>query len=370
MNLDNNVSSPSVISNVNYKELGATLNHFMVTKGHKPFDLKQISNDAILENEKAFTGADAATGQGLIDTRVVSPIVGLMQKGGVFIESGVNFRDNAEYNVRFNGVRLNGGYAQIACGTDTENEISTFTNTELTLLRERAEIAGCEDVLARTPDSNQALAIFEQMLEVEKLRLADVKAAVAITSNASVADIDQTTPLTQGQITGTMLQMIGNISGFEATVGNGPAFYMNSQGFSKFLREQTTTGQFINSTGFNTGMFEQSYQNGRRTTVGLQGYFQGFPVYVTPSILNTYAVNATTKAITAQTGGTSTAVLFGITGTLGIARIGREYDKVVVFSPENDRQSYYEGEVTVGAWTYMASGVIIPAAWNRAAIAL
>jgi hypothetical protein len=265
---------------------------------------------------------------------------------------------------------LNGGYSQIACGTSTANEISTFSNVDLTLLRERAEIEGCEDVLARTPDANQALSVFEQMLEVEKLRLSDVKSAAAITSNSSVADIDQTTPLTQGQITGTMLQMIGNISGFEATVGQGPAFYMNSQGFSKFLREQTTTGQFINSTGFNTGMFEQAYVNGRKTTVGLQGYFQGFPVYVTPSILNTYTVNATTKAITAQTGGTSSAVLFGITGTLGLARIKREYDKIVVFSPENDRSAYLEGEITIGAWTYMAAGVIIPAAWNRASIAL
>lgn len=368
MNLDNNVTTSYANNSLDYKEVGAKINQFLVSKGKTPFNLKQISNDAILENQKSFTGAAAATGQGLIETRVSTPLVAVTQRGGVFIESGINYKPESGHNVTFNGFQLNGTYAQIACGTDTANEISTFSTGTATLLRERAEIAGCEDVLARTPDANSAISIFEQALEEEKLRLSDLKSAVAVTSNASVAAINLSTAPTYGPITWSMLQMIANISGYDANIGAGHAFYVNQQGFSKLLKEQDQAGNYQNSPQFSRAYFEKAYGNGRRPSVGLVGYFDGFPVYLTNGILNTYTDNAS-NVITAQTGGTKTAVLFGITGTLGLARGMRQYDSITVFDSSNDRQSYLEGEVTIGSWTYMASVVIIPAFWNYATIA-
>jgi len=369
MNLDNTQSVDNTVNNVDYKQVGAKLNEFLVIKGKAPMNLKTVSNDEVIENSKSFSGADVANGSGLIQTSVISPLVGLTRRGGVFIESGANFVDNASFDVTFGGVSLNGSYLRFAYSVTTANEISSFTSLTLNLLRERAEIVGAEDVLARNPNASQAISIFEQLLENEKLRIADVKAAAAITGNASVANIDQTTPLTQGQISGTMATMSGNIGGLETIANIGHAYYMNQQGFNKFLREQSTTGAFINSNGFSQGFFEPAYVNGKRATIGLVGYFNGFPVYLNGGILNTYAVNATTKAITAQTGGTSTAVLFGLPNTLGIGRGDRKYDTINIFDSSNDRASYYEGSVTVGAVTRMAAGVIIPAAWNLATIA-
>jgi len=348
-----------------------TINKFQVINNKAPIDFAPIIGQSI-ENMKSFTGAAAATGSGLIETRVDTPITFVGRKGGVFIEAGVDYKTNQSYNVTVNSFSLSGTYAQIACGTATENELSLFATSTATLLRERAEIQGCEDLLARTPDRTQLLASFENALENEKLVLADRKAAAAVTSNASVTAIASASltalELAQGPITASMNAMIGNIGGLYTEPGEGHVFMMNNSVFSRLLRESDTTGNLINSPMFSRGQFQPDYPNGRRPSVGLVGYFAGYPVYLTNGILSTYTVNGS-QAITAQTGGTNSAVLFGLPYTLGLYRGVAEYDTITVFNAQNDRQSYYEGEVTVGASTYMTAVLKAPAAWNYRAVA-
>jgi len=344
-----------------------TINKFLVTNNQAPIDFAPIIGQSI-DNLKTFSGAGAATGQGLIETRVDTPITFVGTQGGVFIEAGVDYKTNQNHNVTVNSFSLNGTYSQIACGTATDNEISTFATGTATLLRERAEIQGCEDVIARTPDRTQLIASFENALENEKLVLADRKAAAAVTSNASVAAINTTGLATYGPITDAMLAMIGNLGGLYSQPGTGHVFLMNNTVFSKMLREQTADGAFQNATVFSAGHFQADYPNGRRPTVGLVGYFAGFPVYLTNGILSTYTVNAS-NVIQAQTGGTNSAVLFGLPYTLGLYRGAAEFDTITVFNPQNDRQSYLEGEITVGAATYMAAVLKAPAAWNYYAVA-
>jgi hypothetical protein len=366
-NLDNTITLNNN-PKTDYRQVGAVLNEFLTHKKLKPINLTEI-NPEVIENKKTFSGAAAATGAGLIETRVATPITFLSQRGGVFIESGINFKDNAAFNVTFNGVRTDGSFTLVACGTATTNEISTFSNGTATLLRETAFIEGCEDVLARTPDANSTIAVFEELLENEKLILADNKVAASITSNAGVAAINPTGLSTIGEITDGMLAMIGNLGGFYTNTGNGLAFYLNRQGFSRMLREQTNTGAFISGRPFGQGYFERAFVNGRAPTHGLVGYFDGYPVFLTPGILNTYTANAT-GVITAQTGGTNTAVILAETGVLGLARAGREFDDLVVFDTKNDRQAALEGEVTILATTYMAAVTIIPAGANYFAFAV
>ena len=344
-----------------------TINKYLVTSNQAPIDFAPIIGQSI-DNLKTFTGAGAATGQGLIETRVDTPITYVGNLGGVFIEAGVDYKANQNYNVTVNSFSLNGSYSQIACGTDTDNEISTFATGTATLLRERAEIQGCEDVIARTPDRTQLIASFENALENEKLVLADQKAAAAVTSSASVAAIPTAGLSTDAPITDAMLAMIGNIGDLYSQPGTGHVFIMNNTVFSKMLREADTTGGLINSPMFARGQFQADYPNGRRPTVGLVGYFAGYPVYLSNGILSTYTVDAS-QAITAQTGGTNSAVLFGLPYTLGLYRGLAEMDTITIFNPQNDRQSYLEGEVTVGAATYMAAVLKSPAAWNYRAVA-
>lgn len=344
-----------------------TINKYLVTNNQSPIDFAPIIGQSI-ENMKTFSGGSAALGSGLIETRVNTPITFVGQKGGVFVEAGVDYKTNQGHNVTVNSFSLNGTYSQIACGTATDNEISTFASGTATLLRERAEIQGCEDVLARTPDRTQLIAAFENALENEKLVLADRKAAAAITSNASVSAISTSGLATYGAITDAMLAMIGNIGGLYTEPGSGHVFMMNNTVFSKMLREQTADGAFQNATMFSTGHFQSDYPNGRRPTTGLVGYFAGYPVYLTNGILSTYAVNGS-NVVTAQTGGTNSAVLFGLPYTLGLYRGLAEFDTITVFNAQNDRQSYLEGEVTVGAATYMAAVLKAPAAWNYFAVA-
>jgi hypothetical protein len=285
------IKTPAVSSNVEGRAHSwiNAINTLQVTNNKAPIDFAPILDESI-SNLKTFSGAGAATGQGLIETRVDTPITFVGTKGGVFVEAGVDYKTNQNYNVTVNSFSLNGSYSQIACGTDTANEISTFATGTATLLRERAEIQGCEDVIARTPDRTQLIASFESALENEKLVLADKKAAAAITSNASVSAI-ATPVVTYGKITDSMLAMIGNIGGLYSEPGTGHAFIMNNAVFSKMLREQTAEGAFQNSTMFGTGQFQAEYPNGRRPTVGLVGYFAGYPVYLSNGVLSTYTVN-------------------------------------------------------------------------------
>lgn len=339
----------------------SNINLYLKANRKSPIDFSPILEESI-HNLKTFTGATTATGQGLIETRVSTPITFVGNRGGVLIEAGVDYKPNSNYNVTFNSFQLNGSYQQIACGTDTANEISTFAANTATLLRERAEIQGCEDVIARTPDRSQLLLSFELALENEKLLLADRKAVAAVTTNPSVAAIDPATLQTYGPIADAMLSMQANLAGMYSEPGTGHIYVMNQTVLSKLLREQDSSGKFQNGS-----YFERSYENGRRPSSGLVGYFDGFPVYVTNGVLSTYTTNAS-GVITAQTGGNKSAVLFGLPFTLGIARGPAEYDMIQVFTPQNDRQSYYEGEVTIGAATYMAAVVKSPAAWNYFAV--
>jgi len=369
MNIDQvHPTIQNINSIVNYKKVGEKINELLVNKGFNPKSLDQVSTDAIIENAKTFRGDAVSLGSGLIQTNVVTPIVGLTRTGGVFIGAGANYKDDQDGNVVFNGVGLNLTFQRFPYDSITQNEVSEFFSLSLNLEVERADIKGAEDVLARTPDMNSAIAIFEQLLQNEKLRLSDVKAAAGITGNASVPNIDQTTPLAQGQITASMVQMLGNLGELETLKGTGLGYFMNQRGYSRLLREQSTTGAFINAPRDSVGHFEKAYNNGARPTSGFVGNFDGIPVYITSGILNTYSVNATTKAVTAQTGGTNTVVTLGLLDTLGIASGKREFETISVFDPSNDRTSYLEGTVMIGARTRMAAGVLIPAGWNVASI--
>ena len=337
------------------KSWANALNKFLVTSNQSPIAFEAST----LESMKSFTGANAATGSGLLDTRIITPITYVGTRGGVFIESGIDYRPNSGFDMKVNSFSLNGTYAQIACGTATENEISTFATGTVSLLRERAEIQGCEDLIARTPDKAQLLLAFEQALENEKLVLADRKVAVAITSNASTVAIDPASIGALRPIALAMYQMQGNIGGLYSNPGIGHRYYMSPSGYSRFLRSQDAEGNFSCCNSH----FERAYGNTGRPDVGLMGYFDGYPVYVTNGILNTYTANAT-GVITAQTGGANTAVLFGLPYTLTLGRGLSDLDQIIVFDATTDRQSYYEGEVTVGAVTYMAAVLKAPAAWN------
>lgn len=327
--------------------------------------LLDFNKDEIINNVKSFTGANAATGSGLVETRVDTPITYVGVNGGVFIAAGVDYKANQGFNPTVNSFSLSGSYAQIACGTDTENEISTFTTGTATLMRERAEIQGCEDIIARTPDRASLINMFEQALEEEKLVLADKKAAAAITSNASVVAVN-TIVASQGEITLAMLEMQKDVGTLVSRPSRKQVYMMNNETFVRFLQEQTTTGALINNVGFAQGQFTPSYSNDRPSE-GLMGYFGGYKVYVTEGILSTYTVNGS-NAITAQTGGSKSAILFGLPYTLGVYRGLSEYDDIVVFDTKNDRQSYYEGEITVGAATYMAAVLKAPVAWTYYAV--
>lgn len=339
------------------------INTFKVATGNSPVIVEEAELGNQLSNymsEKSFTAASVTTGSGLIAQNNVLPLFYSDLQGGGFVSGGIDYRPNVRTSVTLPSLSINGGFVAQVCGTPSTNEISLFGRKDIALQGYTAYIDGCEDVLARNENPAELITTFETALENQKLILSDSLIAQNITTAASGAIAINPASFTPtggvGAVHLGMIKLVETVGKY----GQGQAkFFLNHAGYSRLMSEQTTQGQFLESK-----YFFVSNVGGALPQSGLVGYFGGHEVILVGSepgkgILGTYTVSAS-GAVTAQTAGTSTVVIFAVPKAITLIRGAADMDYTQVFTGRDDRQSFFEGKTTIGARTYMGAGLANP----------
>jgi hypothetical protein len=316
-------------------------------------------------NKKALTGAAVNTGSGLVATTFnpLTEIVGV--NGGVFLSSGVQFKDNQVGSAVFPAATNLGHYVAAPSGTSTTNEVygtrgSTYT---IPLTSYNAEVLINDNPILTSYIGSpaQLYALFEDYLNREKLVLSDNILTNAITTNANIANLAASTE-TYAPVGSTILRMITNLAKYAS---GKTAVYLNHAGFYIWLNERNSLGDGVKYPG---GEFIYSSANKIIPSEGLVGYYAGAAVYIVPTdgttgILSTYTVNGS-NVITAQTGGTKTVVIVGIPQRAAIAKAGNINDSITIFNRENSLTNFRDGTTVIGARTVMGAGVLEAGSWQ------
>ena len=312
-------------------------------------------------SSKAFTGGSSTTGSGLTATNTVAPIFYSDIEGGAFIKSGISYMQNVDNSYTLPRFDINGGFVPQIGGTSTVNEISTFADQSVALQGFTAVISGNEDTFVRNSDPAAIIATFEAALNNQKLILSDTLIAAKVTASGSGAIALPTTGVnTYGFIHLQMYNQIGFLGKY-ANEGT-PTFYMTHAAYMRLVSEQDNQGRFLDCP---YQMTKPVNTDGSIPVSGLVAYFGGYPIMLvgstgTKGILSTYTVaTGGSGVISAQTGGTSTAVIYAVPKALVLVRGKSEYDQIQVFNGTTDRDTFLRGEITVGARTYMGTAL-----WN------
>lgn len=315
-------------------------------------------NEINADNIKSFIGDTALNGQNLPDVthRRLGMIV---RKAGVFTEIG-DYAEDSTTDIKFTNLRANGSLIATTNGTAFNNEISQFDTVTLTLARQAAEISGYGAILARTTTQDELLKVATMVLQNQKKLRFDQMAAVELTTNPAIANIDTTTPPTTAPIHTYLKTMIGNLSGTVDGVSE-HVFVTSPQGVARLFQEKTTTGEFVakdNNTSFTPRLVD-----GIRQSVGYVGDFDGYKVYATNGILATYTTNAS-GAVTAQTGGTRTIFGFGLPFQLKLGSSLLQNDTVSIFDEKNTYSNFKDGSMQIGLSFLGAVRVCSPSTWQ------
>jgi hypothetical protein len=347
-----------VVSEAKLKSMIDVYNQVLVpTHGLPAYNTGNNGQDIVANlSLKTLTGADVATGS-LTSVNTTSPLQYSGTRGGnVFARSGITVLTNAKRSVTLPTVQI-AKFEQRVCGT-SPSEISSYGGGTLTMTPYVGKIRGCIDQLMQTEDPAQIISELMVGLEEKKGVLYDSIMARAITSNASVlssADPGSTVIAKTHIAMSRMLRLRKY----------GPmGFYLNTEGYSALIVEQNQFGDFI--TDHNLPRFKEN-QNANFETGGLIGTFHNVPVYLVvgesdEGILNTYTSNTTTNfggAVTAQTGGTYTAIIGAVKSRLFIGRIP-ERDERVVQDTGQTPWTFDTGEFYLGMQTHAGAALNVP----------
>ena len=346
-----------------YNDILNTVNTFKY-KNHFPtveVDQERLE-DAFknLENQKAFSAGSISTGSALIAGNTLSPLFYSDIEGGAFIKSGIDYRPNSSVSTTLPSLTINGSFVAQVCGTASTNEVSVFGRKDVALTSYTALIQGCEDVLARTTDPAELISVFEMALDNQKLILSDTLIAQTVTATGSgVIALDPTVVNSVGSIHLNMYRQIGILAKF--SVNSRAKFYMTHSAFVRLLSEQDSTGRFLDCP---CQLTQMAGPDGSVPTSGLVARFGTYDIILVGTdigkgILETYTVSVS-GVVTAQTTGTKTIIIFAVPQAIVLLRGRPEMDQIRVFDQSTDRASFLDGQVTVGARTYMGAGIYNP----------
>jgi hypothetical protein len=318
---------------------------------------------------KALTVANSG---GLIPT-AVNPLLNIIETAGVFLKSGVQFRNGVAGNQVFSTMLDLGDYAPQYLNTNNSNDISSgITSVSISADRYTAYVPLANQLLAKAQNPGELIGATEAQLENKKLLLMDRLITNKILTNPNVIAVDPASVTsTQGKIFEVLNRETAKISSVNAGV---PNIYTSTSGFSQMLNERDSQGRPLETanTGFNGKLFEvkdwyQAQLEGRPV-----GTFNGIPVYILNNkvIGSTYSTNATGKvAFTTGggaldfpifTAGTKTLFIIAVPSLIGALAGNSEFDTIKVIN--NDLQSFQNDTYTIAGATTMGADVILPKA--------
>lgn len=317
--------------------------------------------------EKAVTGAGAATGSGLIAQEYMEFLLANVAEveGEVYKRSGVRYLSGVIGSLQVPAATQFAQFTTSTSGTPLTNDLTAnnpFLNTTINLAQEHGEIIIWnapifESYIGRPA---QLMATFEAIMNLKKLQLEDTRLSTAITTNGTgvLESSASTFPLSR-----TVKETVLSIRRFGTT----PKIYANFSGLNKLLDESDLDGNNLNG---NNIVFK--YKDRETQTMGASGHvgwIAGAEVHLTESVLNTYTVDVT-GAITAQTGGTNTAILIGVPHHAAIIRGRKELEFVSVIDGRNDLDAFRSSTTHIVSDFFLGADITNTATWRYIATAI
>ena len=328
------------------------------------FDANKLDSNVIAQKQKSFTGVSEITGSGLIQTRF-EPLRVHTVLNGVLINANIDYKDNQDMDVQIDVLRDTGSFVEFPNGNPPVgfNPVTDFAPTIKIRLRKHAAIIdGFADILERNQNPNDLVSKMKSVLEDKKMQLVDRIAITNImTVGNGVVNIDVSTPSTVGRFTIWMSEMISQIGDRDDKSGVSPIFTMNKTIYHRFLTEQNSQGDFINSILGARGRFTPTA--GKRESAGLVGYFDGFEVWVTREVRSDYQGDADGTIV--ASGGVLTnrsAIIFSLPQSNAVRRGKPVFDNIFDFSAANGNYLMWQNNTRVlAAETYLVGALINPA---------
>lgn len=315
----------------------------------------QYDKDVELTTAQALTGADATTGQGLINVNVDPRLRYLMPAGGVLMSNpAVEYRTNVNGSTVFSGLQTDDEFVEVECGVDNLPDAPN-TTAPITVATKayHMKLEACKTLLAQVTNPGQLIRQLEGYVNAKKVLLGD-KIGVDAVLDAAIAGTISGVNVTnlegdRGSIHQGALSMLGNMLDY----GRGVNYFVNGAGFTKWVQESGKDGAYLTKKGM-----DLLARDGVTTPqAGLAGYFMGGRVYILPSIKSTYTTDAN-GTITASTGGNSTVMIAAVDKSIALIKGLAQFDEVRAFP--QDYQKWAEDEYVIGARTQMGGGIILP----------
>lgn len=381
---ESNSQKTTTMTKTNFNEKRASRLFGTIERAYeaKSLDLPDYLQGAVQlsDTEKSFKEVEAkamsttaGNGIGFISTISQAPVY-LDIKGGTFLASGIQFKDDVRGNAIFNGITNIGKFKLTpATGTNITNDITnnSVLSKTISAFPYSAMIENTNRLLSNAANAGELLATFEMALQEKKLVLSDDVMVDTIFDPASgVAPFDLT-PIatTPGKISLALAQMIAPVSRLGAPVITTSVF-----GFTSLMNERNTQGDYIQKNG---GFIVEPVKDwyGAMSTSKPVGYFSGFPIYIAQTIDTQYDVNTTgvigsvkittpgnpsAQVDTVYAAGTKTPFFVYVPRAVGFMAGAKEFDIIRDFS--DDRVSFLTDNLLLGARTQAAGVVIVPKA--------
>jgi hypothetical protein len=306
---------------------------------------------------KALTVSNAG---GLIGTHV-SPLINLLRIGGVWLNSGIDFRNNATGNQIFGVNQSAGGYKPQGYMAATANDIGKYSSISVSADVYVAEVNYANQLAARADNLAELVFATEVQLENEKKVLLDNLINIKILTSPDVLAVDPATvTVTSGKIFTTLNSMVTE----KSNIGYGaPVIHTSVAGFNKLINEQNTLGDTIRGS-----LLTRYEKRNELQKAGLPvGDLDGTPIYINPQLGSTYSTSTAGRvqftpgagALDFPTFPTGNKTVFIVALPLMIGALAGNADLDIITNFSNDRYGFQNGIYTIGGQTVMGAGVVL-----------